>query len=95
MTKRRIPKAGQRLKIGGKRVEVPGVASMTDAHAAEPREDKRDKPADELPEEKYKPFCSKRCADIDLGRWLKESYRVPTDEGPGEEEPKTRSEEGG
>ncbi|HYC64674.1 MAG TPA: DNA gyrase inhibitor YacG [Reyranellaceae bacterium] len=46
-------------------------------------------------EEKYKPFCSKRCADIDLGRWLKESYRVPTDEGPGEEEPKTRSEEGG
>jgi endogenous inhibitor of DNA gyrase (YacG/DUF329 family) len=38
-------------------------------------------------EEKYKPFCSKRCADIDLGRWLKESYVVPTDEGPGEEEP--------
>ena len=35
----------------------------------------------------YKPFCSKRCADIDLGRWLKEGYRVPTDEGPGEEEP--------
>jgi uncharacterized protein len=35
----------------------------------------------------YRPFCSKRCADIDLGRWLKESYRVPTDEGPGEEEP--------
>jgi endogenous inhibitor of DNA gyrase (YacG/DUF329 family) len=26
---------------------------------------------------KYKPFCSSRCADIDLGRWLKESYRVP------------------
>ena len=30
---------------------------------------------------KYRPFCTKRCADIDLGRWLKESYRVPTDEG--------------
>jgi endogenous inhibitor of DNA gyrase (YacG/DUF329 family) len=29
---------------------------------------------------KYRPFCSKRCADIDLGRWLKESYRVPTEE---------------
>lgn len=27
-----------------------------------------------------RPFCSKRCADIDLGRWLKEGYRVPTDE---------------
>jgi endogenous inhibitor of DNA gyrase (YacG/DUF329 family) len=35
----------------------------------------------------YRPFCSKRCADIDLGRWLKESYRVPTDEGTGEDEP--------
>jgi endogenous inhibitor of DNA gyrase (YacG/DUF329 family) len=31
---------------------------------------------------KYRPFCSKRCADIDLGRWLKESYRVPTEEAP-------------
>jgi len=30
----------------------------------------------------YRPFCSKRCADIDLGRWLKESYRVPTEEPP-------------
>ena len=25
----------------------------------------------------YKPFCSRRCADVDLGRWLNESYRVP------------------
>lgn len=39
---------------------------------------------------KYRPFCSKRCADIDLGRWFKESYRVATDEGPGEEEPQGR-----
>lgn len=29
----------------------------------------------------YRPFCSKRCADIDLGRWFNESYRIPaTDE---------------
>ena len=34
----------------------------------------------------YRPFCSKRCANIDLGRWLKEGYRVPTDEGPPEDE---------
>jgi hypothetical protein len=26
---------------------------------------------------KYKPFCSPRCADIDLGRWLKGSYVIP------------------
>ncbi|MCG8443209.1 MAG: DNA gyrase inhibitor YacG [Caulobacterales bacterium] len=25
----------------------------------------------------YRPFCSKRCADVDLGRWLKGSYVVP------------------
>lgn len=29
------------------------------------------------------PFCSRRCADIDLGRWLKGGYRVETDERPG------------
>ncbi|SEO12812.1 hypothetical protein SAMN04489859_103644 [Paracoccus alcaliphilus] len=25
----------------------------------------------------YRPFCSKRCADIDLGRWLRGSYVIP------------------
>ncbi|MEM9011835.1 MAG: DNA gyrase inhibitor YacG [Pseudomonadota bacterium] len=25
----------------------------------------------------YKPFCSKRCADIDLGRWLTGGYSIP------------------
>lgn len=33
--------------------------------------------------ENYKPFCSKRCADADLGKWLGEGYRIPTDELPG------------
>jgi endogenous inhibitor of DNA gyrase (YacG/DUF329 family) len=31
------------------------------------------KPVDEA----FKPFCSKRCADIDLNRWLKGVYAVP------------------
>jgi endogenous inhibitor of DNA gyrase (YacG/DUF329 family) len=26
---------------------------------------------------KYRPFCSRRCADVDLGRWLNGSYAVP------------------
>jgi endogenous inhibitor of DNA gyrase (YacG/DUF329 family) len=26
--------------------------------------------------DKYRPFCSKRCADVDLGKWLNESYFV-------------------
>lgn len=25
----------------------------------------------------YKPFCSRRCADVDLGRWLVGAYAVP------------------
>lgn len=26
---------------------------------------------------KYRPFCSKRCADVDLGRWLTGGYVLP------------------
>lgn len=28
-------------------------------------------------DDKYAPFCSKRCADVDLGRWFNGSYAVP------------------
>lgn len=28
----------------------------------------------------HRPFCSKRCAQIDLGRWLGEVYRAPAEE---------------
>lgn len=28
----------------------------------------------------YRPFCSRRCADVDLGRWLTGSYAVPVSE---------------
>ncbi len=28
----------------------------------------------------YRPFCSRRCADIDLGRWLTGSYAIPAEE---------------
>ncbi len=27
--------------------------------------------------EAFKPFCSKRCADIDLNRWLSGNYVIP------------------
>lgn len=30
----------------------------------------------ELTDTKYRPFCSKRCADIDLGNWFTEKYTV-------------------
>lgn len=28
----------------------------------------------------YRPFCSRRCADVDLGRWFDGSYAVPIDD---------------
>lgn len=27
--------------------------------------------------EKFRPFCTKRCADVDLNRWLSGVYAVP------------------
>ena len=27
--------------------------------------------------EEFRPFCSKRCADVDLNRWLSGSYVIP------------------
>lgn len=27
----------------------------------------------------YRPFCSRRCADLDLAKWLNGSYAVPSD----------------
>ena len=33
-------------------------------------------------EHTYRPFCSSRCADVDLGRWLKGTYRIPSNEAP-------------
>jgi endogenous inhibitor of DNA gyrase (YacG/DUF329 family) len=36
--------------------------------------------------EEHRPFCSSRCANVDLGRWLGESYRVSTEEKPERDE---------
>jgi endogenous inhibitor of DNA gyrase (YacG/DUF329 family) len=47
----------------------------------------RRKPVDE----KYKPFCSKRCADVDLQRWFTGSYAVP---GGSDETPSRDDDEG-
>ncbi|MBL4666401.1 MAG: DNA gyrase inhibitor YacG [Sneathiella sp.] len=34
------------------------------------------KKADKL----FRPFCSKRCQQLDLGKWLNESYVIPGEE---------------
>ncbi len=40
-------------------------------------------------EKAFRPFCSKRCADVDLQRWLSGRYVVPggddSDENPSSE----------
>lgn len=40
------------------------------------------KPADQ----KYRPFCSRRCADVDLARWLGGTYAIPSAEPADEAE---------
>jgi uncharacterized protein len=44
--------------------------------------------------ERFRPFCSRRCADVDLNRWLTGVYAVPAveqddaeAEAPGRTEP--------
>jgi uncharacterized protein len=39
----------------------------------------------------FRPFCSRRCADVDLNRWLSGVYAVPVTE---DEEDDERREEG-
>ena len=31
---------------------------------------------------RYDPFCSRRCADVDLHRWLKGNYVIPGPSAP-------------
>lgn len=40
-------------------------------------------------QERFRPFCCKRCADVDLNRWLKGVYAVPAaeEDDPDEGEP--------
>ncbi len=35
-------------------------------------------------ESKHRPFCSKRCQAVDLGRWFGGGYRIASDEPPDE-----------
>ncbi len=44
-------------------------------------------------DEKHQPFCSKRCADVDLNRWFSGHYAIPAveeDEPNGDHAPDAR-----
>ncbi len=45
------------------------------------------------PLEKFRPFCSRRCADIDLNRWLSGVYAIPVTEETDEDGTKQSDEE--
>lgn len=34
----------------------------------------------------HKPFCSKRCADVDLNRWLNGAYVIAGEDGLGDDD---------
>lgn len=35
---------------------------------------------DKKTEQRYRPFCSKRCADLDLGKWMAGDYALASQE---------------
>ena len=43
--------------------------------------------------DRFRPFCSRRCADVDLNRWLSGIYAVPVTEDEEEDERRDESRE--
>ncbi len=37
------------------------------------------------PSNPYRPFCSERCKQIDMGAWASEDFRMPADTPPDEQ----------
>jgi endogenous inhibitor of DNA gyrase (YacG/DUF329 family) len=35
-----------------------------------------------VPENRFRPFCSERCKQIDLGAWANDEYRIASDSPP-------------
>jgi uncharacterized protein len=38
-------------------------------------------------DERFRPFCSRRCADVDLHRWLSGTYVLPAGDDDDDSEP--------
>ena len=70
--------------------ERPVVQQRRDEPSEQPAKPRRPRPCPicaklSLPD--TYPFCSKRCADVDLHRWLSGSYAIPAvEEDPGSDE---------
>jgi endogenous inhibitor of DNA gyrase (YacG/DUF329 family) len=44
-------------------------------------------------DEPFRPFCSKRCADVDLHRWFSGSYAIPVTEDEEDDERREENDE--
>jgi hypothetical protein len=44
--------------------------------------------------QQFRPFCCKRCADVDLNRWLSGVYAVPVTEEEDEDGAQARDDKG-
>lgn len=64
---------------GGKTTEAPGQAANDRTAPPCPICGQPARP-------RNRPFCSGRCADLDLHRWLSGGYRIETEERPGPED---------
>lgn len=50
-------------------------------------------PAEQDPANPDRPFCSRRCRELDLARWLDGDYRIPVVELDDGDSPEPRSSE--
>ena len=72
-------------------VPISHIARMAQTKTSRPATSKCPicgKPADAV----LRPFCSKRCADVDLHRWLSGVYIVPVTEDEEEDERRQENE---
>ena len=44
------------------------------------------------PSNRFRPFCSERCANVDFGAWASEAYRVPAKPDEGASQDQSQSE---
>ncbi len=81
---------GKRKDGGGKAPKIKAEAGKIPASGQRKKCLACGKPMDT----RYRPFCSRRCAELDLGRWFTEGYRIPTQEpAEGDQEPDGDSEQ--
>lgn len=53
------------------------------------------KPTGDASQAAYAPFCSARCKDVDLNRWLKGAYAIPVVENDEEGDDESASDSSG